>query len=137
MQAKEAIAEAKAAKGRIGRAIAVILGARVTAGLACLLMIAFGMAVLNNPQRLPPLGNVTSLVAVGLPPLEFGKEKDLFKEAVDAAKRQGGEEKAKSFFENPMVALATNCIGLAAAIFVLGWGVRAQSLQWKRGVRPF
>ncbi|MBL8548853.1 MAG: hypothetical protein JNJ73_02630 [Hyphomonadaceae bacterium] len=137
MKAKEAIQEAKAAKGRIGRAIAVILGARVTAGVACLLLIAFGMALVQNPQRLPPLGNVASLVAVGLPPLEFGKEKEIFSEAVGAAKRQGGVEKAQSFFANPMVAMITNWVGLAAAIFVLGWGVRAQSLQWRRGIRPF
>jgi hypothetical protein len=137
MDAKQARAEAKAAGGRLWRAVLVLLGARVTAGVACLFVIAFGMAVLVSPQRLPPVG-AFSVVQLGLPPLELGKEKDVLGDIVGAARRQGGEEKARSFFqENPLAARIANWTGLVFGLVILAWGVYVQSRLWRRGVRPF
>jgi hypothetical protein len=138
MDVKQTRAEVKAARGRIMKAVAVLLGSRATAAIALMFAIAFAGAAMATPEKLPPFGDI-SLAAIGLPQnLEFGKEKEVFNEALAAAQRQGGEEQAKGFFEqNRQVARFANWIGLVLAIVVFGWGVRQQSRLWKRGVRPF
>jgi hypothetical protein len=74
---------------------------------------------------------------VGLPPIEFGKEKEVAGDVLDAARRQGGEERAKEFFqENPQAIPYANVAGLAASLLLLGLCLRSQTLQFKRGVAP-
>jgi hypothetical protein len=137
MDAKQAKAEAKAAGGRLWKAFLVLLGSRATAGIACLFAISFLAATIATPERLPPVGGLT-LVAVGLPPLELGKEKEILGDIAGAADRQGAVKEAKGFFaERPKVTRIANWLGLALAGFVLVWGLRQQTRLWKRGVRPF
>jgi hypothetical protein len=133
---KDAGAEVQAVRGRLSKAVQVLLGARVTAAAAAMFAIAFGMTLLVAPNRLPSIGGL-SLVAVGLPPIEFGKEKEVAGDVLDAARRQGGEERAKEFFqENPQAIPYANVAGLAASLLLLGLCLRSQTLQFKRGVAP-
>jgi hypothetical protein len=135
---KQAKAEVKAARGRIWRAAGVLLGSRAVAGVACLLAIVFGMTLLFSPRELPTGIGGFSLVAVGLPPLELGKEKEVLGDIVGAAQRQGGAEQARGFFEaNPQAAFYANWIGFGLSVLVLFWGIVRQSQLWRQGVRPF
>jgi hypothetical protein len=133
---KDAKAEVQAARGRIGKAVQILLGARVTAAAAAMFAIAFGMTLLVAPSRLPPVGGL-SLVGVGLPPIEFGKEKEVAGDILDAARRQGGEERAKEFFQqHPQAIPYANVAGLAASLLLFGLCLRSQTLQFKRGGAP-
>jgi hypothetical protein len=134
---KDAKAEVQAVRGRLAKAVHILLGARVTAAAAAMFAIAFGMTLLVAPGRLPPVGGL-SLVGVGLPELEFlGKEKEVAGDIIDAARRQGGEQRAKEFFEeNPQAVPYANMAGLAASLLLFGLCLRAQTLQFKRGVTP-
>jgi hypothetical protein len=133
---KEAKAEVAAAQGRIARAAQVLLGARVTAAAAAMLAIAFGMTLLLTPDRLPPVGGL-SLAAVGLPSLELGQEKEVAKDIIDAARRQGGEDRAKELFERfPEAVPYANGLGLLASLLLLVFCLRSQSRQFQRGSSP-
>jgi hypothetical protein len=132
----EAKAEVKAASKRVAAAFNALIGARVTAAAAVMFAVAFGMALLITPTRLPAIGGL-DLVSLGLPPFEFGKEKEVAGEIIDAARRQGGADRARDFLaQNPGLIPYLNGLGLLAALLVAGVCVREQTRHYQRGVAP-
>ncbi|MGE0829910.1 MAG: hypothetical protein AB7O04_11225 [Hyphomonadaceae bacterium] len=136
MDVKEVKAEVKAARGRIRKAAGDVLGARVTLGAAAMLALAFAVTLAYSPDRLPPIGGF-SLAAVGLPSLEFGKEREIAGDIIGAADREGGRDKlAELIREHPEAKPWLNWAGLAAALLLVAASAWTQMTNWRRGIRP-
>ena len=133
---EQAKAEARAFRRRMGDAARAMIGARVTVGVSCLFALAFGAALVINPQRLPPIGGLT-LAQVGLPPLNFGAERQIAGDIVGAANRQGGADALRDFLAaHPDLIPGLNIAGLALALLMLGVALATQMRDWRRGLGP-
>lgn len=133
---EQAKAEARAFRRRMGDAARAMIGARATVGVSCLFALAFGAALAINPQRLPPIGGLT-LAQVGLPPLNFGAERQIAGDIIGAANRQGGADALRDFLAaHPELIPGLNVAGLALALMLLCVSIIAQVRDWRRGVGP-
>ncbi|NWG52696.1 MAG: hypothetical protein HXY28_03160 [Hydrogenophilaceae bacterium] len=137
MSLRAAKAEAKASAGRIAAAWSALIGSRVLVAIAAMFAIAFAMTLAFSPSRLPPIGFLTP-ASVGLPVgVDLAKERAAAEEILDAAKRQGGVEKASAFIDRyPQAVPILNWAGLAISLGLTIAGLWAQTRLYRRGINP-
>lgn len=137
MDIRTARAEAKASAGRIAAAWSALIGSRVLVAITAMLALAFAMTLTFSPTRLPPIGFLTP-ASVGLPVgVDLAKERQTAEDILDAAKRQGGAEKAAAFVDRyPQAVPILNWVGLALSLGLTVAGLWAQVRLYRRGISP-
>ncbi|MBI1186581.1 MAG: hypothetical protein GC206_04505 [Alphaproteobacteria bacterium] len=137
MDIRTAKADAKASAGRIAAAWSALIGSRVLVAITAMLAIAFAMTLAFSPYRLPPIGFLTP-ASVGLPiGVDLAKERAAAEDILDAAKRQGGGEKAAELSQRyPMAIPILNWVGLALSLGLTIAGLWAQVRLYRRGIAP-
>ncbi len=138
MDFRAAKSEAKASAGRISRAWTALIGSRVLVATAAMFALAFAMTIIvSPPSRFPPIG-VPTAASVGLPiGIDLEKERQAAQEIIDAAKRQGANERTNEFVSRyPQAIPIINWTGLLISLGLLGVGLAAQARLYRRGVSP-